>query len=82
MLKEKVNALFEALGVSVSTIAGHAGTNITNISRIKSGAREYKANSKTIDKLLDGVLSYVEEAEKTDVRQVRYRLKESARGKI
>ena len=67
MLKEKVNVLFDILDASVGVIAEYANTDITNISRIKSGARNYKANSKTVEKLLDGVLDYSENAGKTEV---------------
>ena len=61
MLKDKLNYLFEKLDLNVGEIAEFAKTDITNISRLKSGARSPKPESKTVDKLINGILAYCEE---------------------
>lgn len=64
MLKDRIAALFDALGAGVSEIAAFTDMDVTNISRLKSGARAPKHYSSTMDKLADGILCYCEEKDK------------------
>lgn len=65
MLSEQINRLLETLGASVSDIGAYSDMGVTNISRLKSGARTPKPTGSTTQKLLDGVLLYCREKEKT-----------------
>ena len=67
MLKEKITSLLEVLQANVTAIAELADTDPSNISRIKNGTRSYQINSKTIDRLLGGILLYAEKEQKNDL---------------
>ena len=66
MLKKQIEILLDALGAGVSEIAACTDMGITNISRLKSGARTPKQNSSTVDKLADGIIRYCEKENKTE----------------
>ena len=60
MLKDELNYLFEKLDLNVGEIAAFAKTDITNISRLKSGARSPKPESRTVEKLINGIIDCCE----------------------
>ena len=66
MLKQRIEILLEALGAGVGEIAAFTEMDVTNISRLKSGARTPKPNSSTVEKLIDGIILYCEKENKTD----------------
>ena len=66
MLKERIEELLDSLGAGVGEIADCTDMGITNISRLKSGARSPKPSSSTIEKMIDGILLYCEKENKTE----------------
>ena len=66
MLKSKINTMFSELDIKVCDIAEFAKTDVTNISRLKSGSRTPKPSSATINKLADGIIEYCTEYSKTE----------------
>ena len=66
-LKDQIEILFNALNTKAREIAEYTNMGVTNISRLKSGARTPNPNSSTIDKLTDGIILYCKKENKTDV---------------
>ena len=60
MLKDRISTLFALLQCSNSDIARYAGCAQSNISRLRSGTRTPKANSRPTAKLTEGVYLYAE----------------------
>ncbi len=66
MLKDRIEIILEALGAGVGEIGAYTKMDVTNISRLKSGARTPKPNSSTVEKLIDGIILYCDGENKTE----------------
>ena len=60
MLSERITKLFTLLQCSNTDIARYAGCSPSNVSRLKSGWREPKQNSRTVLRLARGVYAYAD----------------------
>ena len=60
MLSERITALFTLLQCSNTDIARYAGCSSGNISKLKTGNRTPKPESRSISVLLDGVYRYAD----------------------
>ncbi len=58
MLSAKITKLFHILQCSNTDIARFAGCSPSNISRLKSGARELGAESRSVQRLAEGIYRY------------------------
>ncbi|MCR4743970.1 MAG: hypothetical protein K5894_01925 [Lachnospiraceae bacterium] len=56
MLSEKLDSLMTELKISSVDIAGAAGFDRTNVSRLRSGSRQIMRDSSSAKKLVDGIL--------------------------
>ena len=60
MLSDKLDNLMVALKISSVDIAGAAGFDRSNVSRLRSGSRQIPKESSAAKKLVDGILIYSE----------------------
>ena len=60
MLSERITRLFQLLQCSNTEIARYAGCSPSNISRLKSGTREPGSGSRTVLRLVEGVVRYAD----------------------
>ncbi len=59
--KDRINALITALDVTNEDLAGYAGFDRTNVSRLRNGSRRIIPGSSTVRKLVDGIYDYARE---------------------
>ena len=60
MLSDRITALFTLLGCKNTDIARYAGCSSGNISKLKTGNRAPKPESRSIAALADGVYGYAD----------------------
>lgn len=61
MFTEKIDTLLETIGASNTDIAKEIGCNASLVSRLRTGARSPKRESKTIDKFAYGVYAFAKD---------------------